>query len=274
MPDRKKKIGDYLAAISAKPPNGDPCITIGGQAVNFWCEQNSGLVPVLNQFRPFTSKDLDMVAHAKEQVQAIAKATKLKLVEAPGGYGPDLAAFVNTDQETVIQILSGMYGVDDRKLVSQTRRVELEDRERHKYVARVADIQALLKGKICNAISPDSMRSPEDKKQDRRHIQMLILCEQGRLKQLLQECESKPENERAIIKELKGYLQIATGSEAERVVKLDKNIRWQMAIPEEYLDAIPYPKVARFIKNEIKPWRDKVGPLYKKTNLLRTKRLE
>lgn len=254
MADRKKKLGDYLSAISAKPSRGEPCITIGGQAVNFWCEQNSGLVPVLNRYRPFTSKDLDMVAHAKDQVQAIAKATKLKLVEAPGGYGPDLAAFVNTDQQTVIQILSGMYGVDDRKLVSQTRRVELEDRECHKYVARVADIQVLLKGKICNVLSPGSMRSPEDKKQDRRHIQMLILCEQGRLRQLLQECASKPENERVIIKELKSYLQIVTGEEARRVVKLDPKIHWQGALPKEYLETISYSKVARFIENEIKPW--------------------
>ena len=49
----------FSAVLGARGPDGRPYLLIGGQAVYYWASRYVGEEPLLEQWRPFTSKDID-----------------------------------------------------------------------------------------------------------------------------------------------------------------------------------------------------------------------
>jgi hypothetical protein len=261
--ERNKAFKDFRKAITARPRDGLPCITIGGQAVNFWAEQSEGLVPVLTTFRPYTSRDLDLVAHQKNQLEAIKAVVPLKCTEVEQAYGGlDRAAFQEENGETVIQVLSGMYSISDPDLLKHTRTVILADEVGQQYDARIADLPVLLKDKIELSLASESIRNPSDKENDRRHLKMLIMCVQGRLRNLYVALLKGEKTERDLINPLKEYREILFTERAQSVSQLDPGIVWTQAIPEEFLtlDLASFPKLHRYFTNEILPILGEASP--------------
>jgi hypothetical protein len=251
-----KEFKDFKRAIIAKPVDGYPCITIGGQAVNFWAEQSEDLVPVITVFRPYASRDLDLVAHQKNQLEALKQAIALKCTEVAQGYGGlDRAAFLTPSGETVIQVLGGMYSIPDEELVEHTRTVILGDDDGQQYTARIADMPVLLKDKINLSLASDSIRNPSDRENDRRHLKMLILCVQGRLRSFYRQLQNGEKVERDLIRQLKEYREILFSKNAQIVSQVDTDVVWKRAIPDELLalDPVHFPKTHRYLANEILP---------------------
>jgi len=254
---KAREFKEFLPAILVHPPKGEVVTVIGGQAVNYWCEQAHKKNPELASYYPFTSEDLDVVARQRAQTLAIAKATGLKLVEMDQGYaGTDRAVFVDSDGETVIQVLGGMYGVTDRDLERDTAQVQIRDTTGKKHVAKIANRTALIKGKIALALAPDGVRSPEDKEHDRFHLKLLILCMAVATRELLEAIDGKGHTERTVIKSLKALLEVICGGKAQVVSAIDSFVDWKRAIAPEVLsaDKVFYPRLFRFVENEILPW--------------------
>lgn len=256
MPEARQ-FSDFLRAVVAQPPGRDPATVIGGQAVNFWCEQAQSSEPELAKHQPFTSRDLDMVAQNKEQTLAIAEATGLTLIEQSQAYaGTDRAALVDPKtNETLIQILSGMFGVSDKELEDNTVDVSIFDSSGKEYRARLANQTSLLQAKISLALAPDGMRSPEDKEHDRFHLKLLIMCIAVAGKNLV-EGIGKIHDERHVINSLKELLKVVCSKEAVKVAAIDSEIVWKNAIADEILKTNPaqFPKLARYVSKEIIPW--------------------
>lgn len=256
MPEARQ-FSDFLRAVVAQPPGKDPATVIGGQAVNFWCEQAQASEPELAKHQPFTSRDLDMVAQNKAQTLAIAKATGLKLIEQSQAYsGTDRAALIDTTtNEPLIQILGGMFGVSNKELDDNTVDVAIFDSNGHEYRARLANQTSLLKGKIALALAPDGMRSPEDKEHDRFHLKLLIMCIAVAGKNLI-EGIGKTHDERFVINSLKALQKVIGSKEAARVAAIDSEILWKNAIADAIVktDSARFPKLARYVSKEIVPW--------------------
>ena len=251
-----REFKEFLPAILVHPPEGEGVTVIGGQAVNFWCEQALKKSPELAAYYPFTSEDLDVVARQRAQTLAIARATALKLVEVPQGYaGPDRAALVDDEGRTVIQILGGMYGVSDADLASHTAEVELADEHGEKHVARIANPTALIKGKIALALAPDGVRTPEDRDHDRFHLKLLILCVRVATRELLDGI-GRGLDERDAINSLKILLGVICSKDAKTVSADDPSLDWRRAIAPEILsvERRSYPRLWNYVAHEILPW--------------------
>ncbi|NJK92802.1 MAG: hypothetical protein HC904_13855 [Blastochloris sp.] len=253
---KARQFKEFLPAILSKPPGGTPATVIGGQAVNYWCELAQNKNPELATQKPFTSFDLDLVAHERSQTLAIAHATGLKLIEVGQAYsGSDRAALVDPKtKDTLIQILGSMYGVSDKVLGSNTADVVIEDSQGVEHPAKIANRTVLIVGKIALALAPDNVRKPEDKEHDRHHLRLLILCMATATRELT-EGIGKDHDERFVIKSLKALLKVIRSKDAVKVSSLDQNILWQNAIAPEILrvDASRYPSLAKFVSREIAP---------------------
>jgi hypothetical protein len=57
---------DYAPVLAQRDTQGEPFVLVGGQAVNFWADFYQSREPRLNQFYPFLSKDLDLLATTEE----------------------------------------------------------------------------------------------------------------------------------------------------------------------------------------------------------------
>ncbi len=72
--------------LAQRDGRGRPFTIVGGQAVNYWAERYLAREPALGVFRPFTSKDLDLVGTTDEARQ-VAAATDWKfLPPAPDAF--------------------------------------------------------------------------------------------------------------------------------------------------------------------------------------------
>jgi len=253
---KARQFKEFLPAILVHPPKGEVVTVIGGQAVNYWCEQAHKKNPELSSYYPFTSEDLDVVARQRAQTLAIAKATGLKLVEVEQGYaGTDRAALVDATGNTVIQVLGGMYGVTDRDLDKDTAEVQIRDKEGKERVAKIANRTALIKGKIALALAPDGVRNAADREHDRFHLKLLILCMAVATRDLL-ESIGNGHDEREVINSLKALLKVIRSGDAEKVFAIDPSVIWKRAIAPEILapDRDRYPRLFRYVESEVLPW--------------------
>ena len=106
------------------------------------------------------------------------------------------------------------------------------------------------------ALAPDGMRSPEDKKHDRFHLKLSILCIAVATWELLEAIDGKGRTEWTVIKSLKALLEVICGDKAQKVSAIDSSVDWKRAIAPEVLsaDKVRYPRLFRFVENEILPW--------------------
>jgi hypothetical protein len=256
---KARQFREFLPAILAHPPQGDVATVIGGQAINYWCEQAHKKNPELQAYYPFTSEDLDVVARKREQTLAIAKETGLKLVEVEQGYaGTDRAALVDTrgkKPETVIQVLGGMYGVSDKELERDTADVLIRDEHGKERGAKIANRTSLIKGKIALALAPDGVRNAGDKEHDRFHLKLLILCMAVATREFMDDI-GKAHKERDVIKALKALLKVIRSEDADKVSAIDPSIEWKRAIAREILEVGKgiHPQLYRYVSGEVLPW--------------------
>lgn len=55
-------LADYASVLAQRNASGEPYVLVGGQAVNFWADAYQKEERRLEEFRPFLSKDLDLLA--------------------------------------------------------------------------------------------------------------------------------------------------------------------------------------------------------------------
>lgn len=164
-PRQDTHIADF-ADILSPSDGGDPPILAGGHAVNLWAMYFLAEgVDALSEFRPFTSKDLDLVG-TWELLERLHERLKGKLTRSEPR-SPVLGRLVvpsMSGEDLTIEVLHTVKGLDFKELA---RTVDLQADE---VFGRVLLPHLVLKAKIENAVTID-----QTERNDVKHVGMMIL---------------------------------------------------------------------------------------------------
>jgi hypothetical protein len=163
MPDQHE-----LSAFAEVLNSAEKPILVGGQAVNLWAEHYASAIPELDPLRPFMSKDADIFGD-REMAERLAVATKWRLTSYNEPRTIAVAMLtkdVPGKDPLLIEVINTVNGLSSKDLVDPDI---LEIRPGQAY--RVPSPVILLKAKLANASQLDQSR-----RQDVRHVQMLIPC--------------------------------------------------------------------------------------------------
>jgi hypothetical protein len=167
--------------------NGLPPIDVGGQAVNIWAERYCDTEPQLKAFLPFISKDLDLLGDTMDlhQIAAATRFTKVTARREPiipsAGY---LEMPLRTGGLVKVEILKRMYGVTTEEARETALTIDLWG-----LPVRVIHPITLLTAKLQAAVHLPQDK-PGQERQDVRHLQIMILCVRGFLREQIAETEA------------------------------------------------------------------------------------
>ena len=234
------KVEDYRVVLQL--PHQDHLIIVGGQAVSIWADRYLQAEPELQQYLPFTSKDLDLLGDAVDLHQ-LSKATGFKRVMAPQKVLIPSAGFIEMPRQNAvtvkIEILKRIYGVTTQEAKATALVVE---RDGVQY--RVLHPLMLLKAKAEASVYLPQDNSGQER-QDVRHLKMVILCVRGFLRELIAQVENNKLSARDCINLLEETLTIAT-SRAAADTKKKFGVVWDMVLPLESLESASNPKLKNF----------------------------
>lgn len=161
-------LADYLPVLAERDGAGQPFVIVGGQAVNFWADQYLDREPRLAAFRPFISKDLDLVA-STEDGQRLAAAIAWEFVPPEPGanvmrgklrHGPLLVELLRPERRDLLPPTTSTYAYGETTLA-----------------VRPLSPVILLEKKLALAVDipQDGSLAGIPARQDVRHVQMLAL---------------------------------------------------------------------------------------------------
>jgi len=215
-------LDQFDAALSLRDQDGKPYLLIGRQAVYFWATGYVAEEPSLEQWRPFTSKDIDFQG-GREDLIRFAKQL---------GVTP---RFPHKKQMTawagVVEINAGgvRISVDFLRLVPGIKvheaiRLAVE-RDFLGRRLRVLDPISLLICKTNLAIKVD-----QKARRDTEHVRIMLLCVRAFLREGLRGVESGEIYERGWLNAVKRVLKLVestVGRKATRTLGVD----WTQALP-------------------------------------------
>jgi hypothetical protein len=232
---------DALLELIYSTPSGRITI-VGGQAVNFWADRYTPDEPRLLAYRPFTSRDLDLLA-------SIANAYRLALqtrstVEKPrrGAASPVLA---NVQVHTggvvrSVQFLKSIRGVTNREIEKNAVRFSVGNAE-----ISVGDPITMLKAKLHNLIDLDQRG-----RNDRIHVEILRLCVPLFLERQLAAADETEAAARECLRSMQRILELSRSMIARRLGEFD----WKDLIPIERLKEIRNRRVKNFREQQLERW--------------------
>lgn len=172
---------------------------VGGQAVNLWCliagKDDPAVAAELAPFRPFTSKDCDVLGDA-QLLQELGKRKQLPVQKYPPGQASHCVGYLyepgDPDKEPVIEVLSGICGLPRNEMADPIQ-VRLDNDT----VFRVLNPVDLLRAKLANVA-----QIPQEGRQDLRHVKMLVPCVRCYISHVHQEAVSGESADRKLIMRL------------------------------------------------------------------------
>lgn len=193
----------------------DAPLLVGGQAVNLWCLLAPELSPdvevELQKYRPFTSKDFDVVGD-RALLNRLAKSTHLKKRDFGFQPSPCLGyLYDDADPETpVLEVLRSVHGLAPAEIL-QGQPVNWDQ-----WKFKTLTPFRLLKAKIANADDLD-----QKIRQDVRHVRMLIPCVRAYLAYShFVACDRGTPGDLKFLKQALTYtLKVIKSAAAERVSK-------------------------------------------------------
>ncbi|HUJ11375.1 MAG TPA: hypothetical protein VL171_15270 [Verrucomicrobiae bacterium] len=249
-PSPATNVEDYKPILSLRGPDHLPRIIVGGQAVNIWAERYRDAEPRLDNYLPFTSKDLDLLGDASDLHQ-IATETGFKKMTArrepiipSAGY---LEMPLGDAGSVKIEILKRMYGVTTEEAREAALVIE------HKGLQlRVLHPITLLTAKAEAAVHLPQNK-PGQERQDVRHLQMMVLCVRSFLREQIVETEAGELEVRdcldlhqKVLKVLSSY----TAGQARRKYGID----WLEIMPVEALKVSREMKLRNFVEQRWHRW--------------------
>jgi len=220
-------IHQFSEVFQIRNPVGQPYVLIGGQAVNYWAERYLATEPGLKKRLPFTSADIDFRGN-RDDVQHIAG--QLKLVPA-FPHKVAMTALAGTiplrmgDDHTTIEIVRSIPGVTVGMV--DTLAIEMEWSGK---TVRVLDPISLLICKIELALTVS-----QAKRQDIEHLNILLFCVRGFLREMLVEVEAGNVPAKAWL------------GAVNRLAKLTKSTHGRKAAQQfgiKWLDLLPQSEIA------------------------------
>lgn len=165
---------DFKEFFEVPTSKGEPAIVVGGHAANLWALHYLRKEPELLQYAPFTSKDLDFVGDSKTAV-ILARMVNEPAERAPRNEPTPVIyrikrLFPNEPdrQNSTLEVLDHLAGVSNKELRESTIIVYSKEMDAR---VRLPSPIVCLKGQTRNLV-----RIAQEKRQDLKKVQMLILC--------------------------------------------------------------------------------------------------
>ena len=231
-------LGDlYVRLLEA----GVEFVVIGGQAVNLWAQhfRARGRLPdaAWAAFEPFASRDLDLLGGSVDAAQAAAAlAVEAVFFEPHGRAAPPNSGTLYVPLrggELIVQFLHSPFGAQREEIRRSARQLDWRGRAlpvMHPILCLEAKIECLF-------------GLDQTGRQDRKHVELAMLCGQEFIRDLLGE-----RRERDVLAAIERIVQIAL-SEGGLRLAAEEALLVESAIPSPELvaHATALPKIAGFL---------------------------
>jgi hypothetical protein len=234
---------DFSAILGVTNRHGEPALVVGGHAANLWAAYLLKKEPELAQFSPFLSKDLDLLADQETVWRLAERLHRQPQRPAKGEATPIIAWFdflTARGVATRIEVLFSVYGISSKEIEASSMLIGGAGIEGP---VRVPNPVICLKMKIHNAVGLNQTR-----RQDVKHVKMLILCNRAFLRDVLCECEAGRVLERTLIKALEALFTLVTSDIATSAAQ-KFGFDWRSAFPIEELCQSPLSRVQNFLRH-------------------------
>jgi len=238
----------FVAVFRACEEVGRSNIIIGGQAVFFGASRYSGEENVLEQSRPFTSKDIDFHG-GREDVLRLAKQLGARAEFPPSHMMTSLAGIIPLTiggAKTTVEFVRQVAGVR----LEDVSKFSVE-RELDGIKLRVLDPVSLLLCKANLALTVD-----QKDRRDVVHLRMLVVCVRAFLRETLAGVEAGELPVRGWLGAVERVLKLAESSIGKKAA-LKLGIMWRGALPEKEIAANKRRLVVQFRRVRLPQWLEK-----------------
>ena len=244
-------LDQFTAVLGTHGPDGRPYLLIGGQAVYYWASRYLVEEPSLEQWKPFTSKDIDFHGGlqdlrwlAKElgaqaqvpdrrEMTAFAGAVRLELGGEP------------TSVE-VVRLIPGVKPSDAAKMAIE-----------HLYQGRLVRVLDPISVLCCKTYM--ALKVDQKERRDGDHARIMVLCVRAFLRETLRGVESGELPPRGWLGAIERVLKLAESSIGRNVVR-HLGLDWTEVLPEAEIAASPHGAAVQLREKRLPQWRRKVKP--------------
>jgi hypothetical protein len=232
---------DALLELIYSSPSGR-IIIVGGQAVNFWADRYAPDKPELLVYRPFTSRDLDLLGSIADAYRLASRTHSVVEKPARGAASPVLA---NIEVKTgglvrSVQFLKSVRGVTNREIDDNAVPFVLGDAKIY-----VADPITMLKAKLHNLIELDQRG-----RNDRNHVEILRLCVPLFLERQLMAADDTDVAARRCLRNIQRVVELSRSPIAGRFGEFD----WKSLVPMDSLKKVRNPRLKNFREQQLARW--------------------
>ena len=232
----------FSPLFQLRNPAGHHYIIIGGQAVNYWAERYLEAEPELQKHAPFTSEDIDFCGN-RDDVLFIASQLKLVPAFPPKVAMTALAGFIPIrieERATNIEIVRRVPGVAANLIDALAVEMTWKDK-----TVRVLDPISLLACKIELALTVS-----QKNRQDVEHLQILVLCVRGFLRELLKQVEEGNVPVRGWLGAINRLMKLARTTHGRKVAKKFE-FEWPKLLPLAEIYASRNEKIILFREKQL-----------------------
>ena len=232
---------DALLELIYSSPSGR-IIIVGGQAVNFWADRYAPDKPELLAYRPFTSRDLDLLGSITNAYKLASKTHSVMEKPRRGAASPVLA---NIEVKTggvvrSVQFLKSVRGVTNREIADSAVPFVVGDAKIY-----VADPITMLKSKLHNLIDLDQRG-----RNDRNHVKILRLCVPLFLERQLTAADETDAAALQCLRNIQRILELSRSAIARQLGEFD----WKTLVPMDCLKKVRTPRLKNFREQQLERW--------------------
>lgn len=232
---------DALLELIYSEPTGR-IVIVGGQAVNFWADRYVPDKSELLAYRPFTSRDLDLLGNIANAYRLASKTRGVLEKPHRRAASPVLANVEVKAGKVVrsVQFLKSVRGVTNREIDDNAVQFVVGDVK-----ISVADPITMLKAKLHNLVELD-----QQGRNDRNHVEILRLCVPVFLERQLAAADETDAAARQCLRSIQRILGLSRFPIAGRLGQFD----WTLLIPISRLRKVRNARLQKFREQQLERW--------------------
>lgn len=241
---------EFGQILTQRDGRGRPYLLIGGQAVYFWASLYAAEERGVEQWRPFTSKDIDFQG-GRDDVLRIAKELGFRALLPHSREMTALAGIVPCrvgGSPTTVEVLRRIPGVAPGVLEKFAAEYEFAGHR-----LRVADPISLLSCKLHLALHVD-----QEERRDVEHLRIMLVCVRAFLRETLRGVEAGALPARGWLGAVERVLKLAESNCGKKVVRA-LGVDWAQALPLTEIAASGHRAAMRFREKRLVQWQTKMA---------------
>jgi hypothetical protein len=241
---------EFGRVLAQRDGEGKPYLLIGGQAVYFWATRYVAEERSIEQWRPFTSKDIDFQG-GRDDVLRIAKELGLRAQLPHSREMTGLAGIVPLQlggAPTTVEVLRLMPGAKPGMVEKFAAEYELGN-----HLVRVADPISLLSCKLYLALKVD-----QKERRDVDHLRIMLVCVRGFLRETLRGVEDGSLPARGWLGAVERVLKLADSSRGKQVVRT-LGVDWTQSLPLTEIAASDHRAAKAFREKRLVQWETRMA---------------